>query len=271
MYGAIIGDIVGSPFEFKLNASTKDFELFSGRSRFTDDTVMTIAVAQGLLDAGKNAELPDITDTVGKSMHEWGRRYPDSGYGSKFAKWLKSDTPSPYGSCGNGSAMRVSPAGWLYDNIKRTREVAVATASPTHNDPEGIKGAEATASAIYLARKGRTKEEIRKYIEDNFSYDLSLKCAEIRLRNRQSARCQETVPEALCAFLEGGDFIDVIRTAVSLGGDCDTLAAISGSVAEAFYGIPPYAIQEAKKRLPQEMLSIIDRFEHTLQSEKRTN
>ncbi|MDO5401088.1 MAG: ADP-ribosylglycohydrolase family protein [Eubacteriales bacterium] len=253
MYGAILGDIIGSPYEFRHCIKTKNFPLFSERSRFTDDTVMTIAVASALLKSGKDAELNTIRANVREEMQKWGRRYPQAGYGGAFRRWLAEENPQPYNSFGNGSAMRVSAAGWLYDSLERTVEVARATAEVTHNHPEGIKGAEAVAAAIYLARTGKSKEEIKAYIVKTFGYDLSRTCDEIRPTYFPRATCQETVPEAITAFLEGRDFEDVIRTAVSLGGDSDTLTAIAVSIAEAFYGMPEELEEECRKRIPSEM------------------
>ena len=177
-----------------------------------------------------------------------------------FKNWLRENNPEPYGSYGNGSAMRVSSAGWLYDTLEETRHIAQLTAEVTHNHPEGIKGAEAIASAIFLARTGSTKEEIKEYIIREFGYDLSRTCDEIRPEYYHIESCQETVPEAVTAFLEGNDFEDVIRTAVSLGGDCDTLTCIAGGMAEAFYGVPADIAEEGRKRLLEDMLAVIGRF-----------
>lgn len=263
MIGAIIGDMVGSPFEFDRGKKIKDFgDLFSDASKFTDDSVMTVAVADALMNAGIDAATETIKHEVVKSMKVWGRRYLDAGYGAKFIWWLMLENEKPYGSWGNGSAMRVSSAGWIYDSIERTREVARATAEVTHNHPEGIKGAEATASAIFMARTGRTKEEIKRYITYEFGYNLSRTCDEIRPGYHHIESCQETVPEAITAFLEGNDFEDVIRTAVSLGGDCDTLTCIAGGIAEAFYGVPDEIKEECQRRLPEDMAGIVERFEN---------
>ena len=261
MIGAILGDMIGAPYEFDRGSKTKDFPLFSRYSQFTDDSVMTIAVADALLDTP-----PDTTDAVycenlAASMQRWGRKYPDAGYGGMFYQWLREKDPQPYGSFGNGSAMRVSSAGWLYDSLEETRRIAGLTAQVTHNHPEGIKGAEATAAAIYLARTGSSKEEIRNYIIREFGYDLSRTCDEIRPTYHHVETCQQTVPEAITAFMEGTDFEDVIRTAVSLGGDCDTLTCIAGSIAEAFYGVPEEMKAECRKRLPKDMLEVVDRFD----------
>ena len=260
MYGAILGDIIGSPFEFQKVSIPKDFPLFSRRSTYTDDTVMTIAVCEALLDAGQDADTQHIKKLLIPSMHKWGGKYPNAGYGGTFIRWLLNRATEPYGSYGNGSAMRVSAAGWLYDSLERTREVAAATAEVTHNHPEGIKGAEAIASAIYLARTGSSKEDIKEYIVDNFHYNLNRTCDEIREEGQHDVSCQVTVPEAITAFLEGEDFEDVVRTAVSLGGDTDTIAAMAGSIAEAFYGVPEELKSECRKRLPEDLLQVLDRY-----------
>ena len=239
MIGAILGDIVGSPYEFDRGLKIKDFgPLFIKESEYTDDSVMTVAVCEGLMNAGIDADVETIKREVVKAMKSWGQRYPDAGYGGMFYMWLTGDRVKPYGSYGNGSAMRVSAAGWLYDTIERTREVARATAEVTHNHPEGIKGAEATAAAIFMARTGKSKEEIKDYIIREFGYDLSRSLDEIRPYYHHMESCQETVPEAITAFLEGTGFEDVVRCAVSLGGDCDTLTCIAAGIAEAFYGVP---------------------------------
>ncbi|MBP5604531.1 MAG: ADP-ribosylglycohydrolase family protein [Ruminiclostridium sp.] len=260
MYGAITGDMIGAPYEFDRGNKTKDFPLFSGQTHFTDDSVMTIAVAEALLDT-KDGTDDEIRAAVVKSMRKWGKRYPDAGYGCMFYQWLREKKPKPYGSFGNGSAMRVSSVGWLFDTLEETRHIAKLTAEVTHTHPEGIKGAEATASAIFMARTGCTKDEIRDYIISEFGYDLSRTCDEIRPDYHHVETCQQTVPEAITAFLEGEDFEDVIRTAVSLGGDCDTLTCIAGGIAEAFYGIPEEMIAECRKRLPEDMLAVVDRLE----------
>ncbi len=257
MLGAIIGDIIGSPYEFDRGEKTKDFPLFTRRSHFTDDSVMTVAVCEGLMRAGLDADIETIKREVVKSMRAWGKRYPDAGYGGMFYMWLNTENAKPYGSFGNGSAMRVSSVGWLYDTIERTREVARATAEVTHNHPEGIKGAEATASAIFLARTGKSKDEIKQYIIREFGYDLSRSLDEIRPGYHHVESCQGTVPEAITAFLEGTDFEDVVRCAVSLGGDCDTLTCIASGIAEAFYGVPEELRSEALSRLEADMRDVL--------------
>ena len=260
MYGAILGDIIGSPFEFDRGDKTKDFKLFSRRSHFTDDSVMTLAVCEALLKVGQDATVKEIEDAVITSMQSWGRRYPHEGYGGYFRRWLTARHPEPYNSFGNGSAMRVSAAGWLYDSLEKTRVVAKATANVTHNHPEGIKGAEATASAIFMARNGSSKEEIKKYIENEFHYDLNRTLDEIRPSFHMDETCQKTVPEAIIAFLEARDFEDAIRNAVSLGGDTDTLGAITGSIAEAYFGISETLISECRNRINKDMRDVVDAF-----------
>ena len=208
MYGAIMGDIVGSRFEFDRGDKTKDFKLFTKKSVYTDDTVMSIAVADALLVVGPDAVEDDVKENVIRQMRDWGRRYPNAGYGGNFRTWLVLDYEEPYGSYGNGSAMRVSSVGWLYDSIERTREVARWTAEVTHNHPEGIKGAESVASVIYLARSGFDKTYIRDYVIREFGYDLSRTCDEIRPDYHHVESCQETVPEAITAFLEGEHFTE---------------------------------------------------------------
>ena len=261
MYGAILGDIIGSPYEFDRGRKTKEFPLFSESCEFTDDTVMTIAVAEAFMDV-RTGEDEDLTrDRLSAYLQKWGRRYPHAGYGLRFSRWLQAKNPQPYGSYGNGSAMRVSSVGWLFDDLETVCRMARLSAEVTHNHPEGIKGAQATAAAIYLARTGSTRAEIKAYVEENFRYDLSRTCDEIRPGYHHVESCQETVPEAVTAFLEGQSFEDVIRTAVSLGGDCDTLTCIAGSMAEAFFGVPETLKEECRKRLSRELLTVLGRFD----------
>ena len=243
MYGAILGDIIGSPFEFDRGDKTKEFDLFSKGCRFTDDSVMTIAIGEALLAVGTEATGKEIEVAVAANMQDWGRRYPHAGYGGRFRCWLSERNPKPYGSYGNGSAMRVSAAGWLYNSIEKTREVARATANVTHNHPEGIK----------------------EYIEREFRDDLDRSLDKIRLGYHMDETCQKTVPEAIIAFLEARDFEDAIRNAVSLGGDTDTLGAITGSIAEAFYGIPAVLIAECRRRLDEGLMTdVLDEFDRVL-------
>ena len=262
MYGAIFGDMIGAPYEFDRGRKTKEFPMFAKESQFTDDSVMTVAVAEALLGTHGGTEA-EVKAALVRSMQKWGHRYPNAGYGGMFYHWLRTKNPEPYGSFGNGSAMRVSAAGWLYDTLEETRQAARWTAEVTHNHPEGVKGAESVAAAIWLARHGSGKEEIKEYIVREFGYDLSRSCDEIRPTYHHVETCQQTVPEAVTAFLEGEDFEDVIRTAVSLGGDCDTLTCIAGSMAEAFYEIPEELLSECRNRLPKDMLAVLDRFSKT--------
>ena len=272
MYGAILGDIIGSPFEFDRGDKTKEFDLFTKGCDFTDDSVMTIAVGEALLAVGPEATVKEIEEAVVTNMQDWGKRYPYAGYGGRFRYWLRERNPKPYGSYGNGSAMRVSAVGWLYDSLERTREVARATANVTHNHPEGIKGAEATASAIYMARNESSKEEIKEYIEREFHYNLDRTLDEIRPGYHMDETCQRTVPEAIIAFLESKDFEDAIRNAVSLGGDTDTLGAITGSIAEAFYGISAVLIAECRSRIDEGLMTdILDEFDHILGRDKNAD
>ena len=259
MLGAIAGDMIGAPYEFDRSPKTKKFPLFQRRTAPTDDTVMTIAVAEALLHT-KGAEDAEIRTVLVQNMKTWGREYPDAGYGGRFINWLFSEDTKPYGSYGNGSAMRVSSVGWLYETLAETEHIAGLTAEVTHNHPEGIKGAVAAAGCIYLARTGKSKAEIRDYAEHVIGYDLSRTCDEIRPHYRHVESCQETVPEAITAFLEAEDFEDVIRTAVSLGGDCDTLTCIAGAIGEAYYGIPEEIETKVLERLPWEMKDVIKLF-----------
>lgn len=261
MYGAILGDIIGSPYEFDRGNKTKDFPLFSKYSEFTDDTVMTLAVADAFMDVEPNADDADVRWQLIQSMQCFGREFPHAGYGGMFRRWLRAKDPQPYGSYGNGSAMRVSSAAWLYNDLATVRRMARLSAEVTHNHPEGIKGAEATASAIFLARTGSTKAEIKAYIEENFHYDLSRTCDEIRPAYHHVESCQETVPEAITAFLEGNSFEDVIRTAVSLGGDCDTLTCIAGSIAEGYYGVPEELKTKCLQLLDDRLANVLLMFD----------
>lgn len=250
MLGAIVGDIVGSIYEFQ-NHRSKDFPLFSTGSSFTDDSVLTVALAEAILERGDYAAL----------MREYGERYPGAGYGGMFARWLRDTSMGPYNSFGNGAAMRISPAGWAYDTLEETLERAREFTAVTHDHPEGVKGAQATAGAIWMARHRASKAEIRGWVERHAGYDLSRTCDDIRPTYRFNETCQRTVPEALTAFLESTDFEDALRLAVSLGGDTDTLTCITGSVAEAFNGGVPEAIKsEALSRLDPPMLEVVRRF-----------
>ena len=268
MYGAILGDIIGSRFEFDRGGKTKDFELLTIEDKFTDDSVMTVAVAEALLNAGADASVEQIEAACIESMRKWGKWYPNAGYGQRFWLWLFSKGKTePYGSYGNGSAMRVSAVGWLYDTVERTREVARATANVTHNHPEGIKGAECTAAVIYMARTGASKDEIAEYIDREFGYDYSETLEEMRSRHQHVESCQDSLPKALRSFFDGESYEDVVRNAVSLGGDTDTLAAIAGAMGEAFFGMPDDLKVEARKRVGEDMAEVMDRFDEQLKAE----
>jgi len=269
MFGAILGDIIGQPYEFDRSPKTKDFPLFCKKPTFTDDTVMTIAICDGILKAGLEADEKTMKTAMITSMQLWGHKYPHAGYGRKFYMWLASEDTKPYGSYGNGSAMRVSSVGWLFETLERTREVARWSAEVTHNHPEGVKGAEASASVIWLARKGKDKSQIKEYIIKEFGYDLSRTCDEIRPNYHHVESCQETVPEAITAFLEGKSFEDVIRTAVSLGGDCDTLTDIAVAMGEAFYGLPEKLKKKAYELTSDDMNEVMKKFEAKVQSKDR--
>ncbi len=265
MYGAILGDIIGSRFEFDRGPWTKDFEPVHPDAKWTDDTVMTVAIAEALLEVGRDAGVSVIEEACIWSMQKWGRKYSDAGYGGHFRRWLRASDPKPYGSYGNGSAMRVSAAGWLYDSLERTREVARTTAAVTHNHPEGIKGAECTAAVIFLARNGATKEEIHDFIHREFGHDLSETLEEMRAHHRMDESCMDALPKALRSFLDGEDFEDVIRNAVSLGGDTDTIAAIAGAMGEAMFRVRPEdPVRALLERLTPDMKEVLTRFDREL-------
>jgi len=250
LLGAIAGDVIGSAYEFHPTRTTR-FELFTVGSQATDDSILTLAVADAILNQRSYRDC----------IQEYARAYPDRGYGGFFGQWIHLDDPRPYNSYGNGSAMRVSPVGWAFNSLDQVLREAEASATVTHNHPEGIKGAQAVAVAIFLARCGAGKADIRRETVQRFGYDLSPTLDEIRPAFQFDETCQKTVPPALLAFLESLDFEDAIRKAVSLGGDADTLAAITGSIAEAFYGgVPEGILQQVKPRLPEELWSLIERF-----------
>lgn len=263
MIGAMIGDFAGSRFEFDRSPKTVDgYEVFHEDCQFTDDTVMTVGVAEGLMDAGKDADIETIKKCVIRAMRKYGRHYPHVGYGSRFYDWVLGplEEAKPYNSYGNGSAMRVAAVGWLYDSLERTREVARATAEVSHNHPEGVKGAESVAAAIFMARTGSSKEEIKEYVEREFGYDLSRTCDEIRPTYEHVESCQETVPQAFAAFLEGDGFENVVRLAISLGGDCDTLTDIAAAMAEGFYGADEKLKKLTLLLLPRDLKAVYERF-----------
>ena len=243
MLGAIIGDICGSIYEFDNERNYDRIELFGKGCFPTDDSVMTVAVAQALMDTRHSPELSK--DAVIDMMHYYGKLFPRAGYGGNFGRWLRSGDRKPYKSWGNGSAMRVSSVGWLYDSLEETLKFAKLSAEVTHDHPEGIKGAQATAAAIYMARTGSSKEEIKGYIEKNFGYDLDFTIDDIREEYEFDESCQGSLPPALAAFFESTDFEDSVKRVISVGGDSDTLAAICCAVAEAYYGIPEWMEKKA--------------------------
>jgi len=248
--GAIAGDIIGSVYEFDPIKST-EFPLFSADSTCTDDSILTIAVADCILN-GK-----DYAQTIKK----YGRDYPYGGYGGVFLRWLGSDSYEPYNSFGNGSAMRVSPVGFAFNTINEVLAQAEKSAAVTHNHPEGIKGAQAVASAIFLARAGKSKNDIQEYIGSTFGYDLRQKLYDIRPGYRFDETCQGSVPQSIIAFLESDNYEDAIRKSISLGGDSDTMACITGGIAEAYYKvIPEYIVSNVREILNGELLDIVDSF-----------
>lgn len=249
--GAIAGDIIGSVYE-RRNHKSKEFPLFDERAKFTDDSVMTLAVADALMH-GK-----DIAET----LKAYGRKYPDAGYGGRFSRWISSDEKTPYHSFGNGSAMRVSPVGFMVNSVAECLELARKTAEVSHNHPEGIKGAQAVSLAGFLAKNGATKNEIQEEIGERFGYDLNFTCDEIRPKYGFDVSCQGSVPQALVAFLDGSSYEDTLRNANSIGGDSDTIACISGGIAAAFYdGIPGDIRKYALGKLPPELKDIVLEFE----------
>lgn len=250
MIGAIAGDIIGSVYEHR-PIKTKDFPLFHANCRFTDDSVLTVAVAKAIMEDGDYQ----------KWMQKIGRRYPNAGYGGSFIGWLYSEDPVPYNSWGNGSAMRVSPVGFVFDSVDEVLHEAARSAEVSHNHPEGIKGAQATALSVFLARTEKDKALIRKEIASRFGYDLERTVEGIRPFYRFDISCQGTVPEAIIAFLDSESYEDAVRNAVSLGGDSDTLACITGGIAEAYYGPAGDSIAENVKRiLPADLWTITCEF-----------
>lgn len=251
MLGAIAGDIIGSVYE-RQNIKTTNFPLFSPQSRFTDDTVLTVAIAAAILKKTEYAT----------TLKQFGLKYPDAGYGKSFMKWIQSPVNDPYNSWGNGSAMRVSPVGFAFSTVEAVLDEAQKTAAVTHNHAEGIKGAQATALAVFLARTENSKETIRAQISQRFQYNLNRTVEDIRPGYQFDVSCQGSVPEAIIAFLDSSDYEDAIRKAVSLGGDSDTLACIAGGIAEAFYGEVPEAIAaQVQQRLPTELLETLMQFQ----------
>ncbi|MEM7345667.1 MAG: ADP-ribosylglycohydrolase family protein [Chloroflexota bacterium] len=250
MLGAIAGDIIGSIYE-RNQIKTTEFPLFQPHCTFTDDTVLTVAVADAILH---NVD-------YGTAIKRFGRKYPNAGYGGTFFHWLHQEESQPYNSWGNGSAMRVSPVGFAFDTVETVLAEAEKSAAVTHNHPEGIKGAQATALTVFLARTDHSKAKIKQEISERFEYDLTRTLAEIRPTYRFDVSCQGTVPQALTAFLESTDVEDAIRKAISLGGDSDTLACIAGGMAEAFYGeIPAHITTSVREKLPPDLLQVVDQF-----------
>lgn len=257
LWGAIFGDIVGSVYEFD-NIKTKEFSLFSEHGFITDDTCMTIAVADSLLKWKHGGG--DLQALAIKSMRDIGRCFPNMGYGFRFARWLDSDENEPYDSWGNGAAMRVSAAGWVGQSISEVKRLSYMVTAVSHDHIEGIKGAEATAVSVFLSRMGRDKSDIAKYITENY-YDWCPSVSELQENYEWDGSCQGSVPQALQCFIESTDFADAIRNAISIRGDSDTIAAITGAVAGAYYGVPDEIKAAARKYVPDELLEIVDRFE----------
>lgn len=260
MIGAIVGDIIGSRFEFSFQKAEDHFELITSKSRFTDDSVLTIAVCQALLHSNL-ADYRDLSRNTRLSLQEYGRLYPFAGYGAHFYEWIDS-LGLPYNSYGNGAGMRVSPCAWAASNMDEALFLSDCVTSVTHNHPEGLKGARAITSAIVLARQGRDISSIRKAIQDHY-YPLNFTIDGIKETYKPAVSCQETVPQAIEAFLESSSFEDAIRKAISLGGDTDTIAAMTGSIAEAFYGVPKDIRSQALSFLDERMLSVLYQFEST--------
>ena len=261
--GAIAGDIIGSVYEFQ-NIKTVNFDLFSDESFFTDDSVLTLATMDTLLH---NRNYTD-------NYQLFGRKYPNAGYGGHFYNWIFEEHPEPYNSWGNGSAMRISPVGWFCSSIDETMAEAEKSAGVTHNHPEGIKGAQAAATAVYMARTGKNKDEIKKFIADTFKYDLNRKIDNIRPDYKFDVSCQGSVPQAIIAFLESSDYENAIRLAVSIGGDSDTIACITGGISEAYYQkIPEYIVDNVLKILPERLTWIIEDFSEKYRNgnKKRVN
>lgn len=253
---AIIGDVIGSIYEFHPHKST-DIEMTNFRMFFTDDTVMSVAVADWILT---DKELSK--ETLVNKMQHWGHRYPHAGYGGMFSQWLRTDNPQPYNSFGNGSAMRVSAVGFAFSTLEETLEIAKRSAEVTHNHPEGIKGAQATAAAIFMARNGSSKEEIKNYITESFGYDLNRTCDEIRPYYEFNETCQHTVPESIIAFLESKDYEEAIKLTISLGADADTMGAITGAIAGAYYNSVPVNLYEfAMNKLAADIKKVVLDFD----------
>lgn len=264
MLGAIVGDIIGSVYEFT-GQKRYDFEMLPNGSRFTDDTVMTIAVAHWLC-AYSGEGYPE--DRLVRTMQKYGHEHPFAGYGSSFNAWLWCENPQPYNSWGNGAAMRVSPVGLYAEMLDDALELAKRTAEVSHNHPEGIKGAQAVVSAVWMAAHGHTKDEIRDFITEKFRYDLTRTVEEILPGYQWDVSCQGSVPESIICFLEGKDFEDVVRLAVSLGGDADTMACIAGSIAACIYPIPERIENECKKLISPHLYNQMQKFEDLIKQRR---
>ena len=258
MIGAILGDVVGSRFEFD-NHKSKDFKLFDKECIFTDDSVMTLAIAKSLMQYEEGMSLEKFKEDLVRVMHEVGRRYPLCGYGGRFLMWMLNNHKEPYNSYGNGSAMRVSPVAWVATTLPECEALAKATAEVTHNHPEGIKGAVCVAGLIFLARTRGRRDQMEDYA--NLFYDLGFTLDEIRPNYEFFEICQKSVPQAIKAFLESTSFEDAIRNAISIGGDSDTIAAIAGSIAEAYYGIDEDMKETALSYLDDYLIEIAEEFE----------
>ena len=263
MYGAILGDMIGQPYEFA-GIKTTDFPLLGRDNRYTDDSVMTVAVADALLSAEEGEGDAAIEKRLIRSLQKFGNDHIDAGYGGRFFRWLQSPDPKPYHSFGNGSAMRVSAVGWLYpEDLEKTLHRAALSAAITHDHPEGIRAAKAAAAAIWLANDGESKDGIHDYMDRHY-YAVDLTCGQIRPSYSFDVTAQGTMPAALAAFYDSSNFEDAVRLGVSLGGDSDTIGAITGAIAEAFYGIPHRLKKACRERLPEDMLAVLDRFEERL-------
>lgn len=260
LWGAIVGDIVGSVYEFS-NIKTKSFPFFHVNGYITDDSCMTIAVADALMKWKRDGG--DLQKHTVESMRKIGFKYPNMGYGFQFAKWMFNKESEPYNSWGNGAAMRVSAAGWVGQSISEVKRLSYMVTAVSHDHIEGIKGAEATAVSVFLARTGRDKSDIAKYITENY-YDWCPSVSELQENYSWDGSCQGTVPQALQCFIESESFEDAIRNAISIGGDSDTIGAITGAVAGAYYGVPDEIKAAARKYVPDELLEIVDRFESGL-------
>ena len=263
MLGAIVGDIVGSPYEFN-NTKSPAFDLFTPQSSFTDDSVMTLAVAKWLIE--------DDAHTIHYliyCMQELGNRYPNAGYGCRFGIWLEEENPQPYNSWGNGSGMRVSPVGLYAKTLDEALALAAITASVSHSHPEGVKGAQAIAASVFLCKEHKSKQEIKDYVEKTFDYNLDRTIEEIRPKYGYDVSCQGSVPEAIIAFLEGNSFEDVIRRAVSIGGDSDTIACMAGAIAACMYPIPCDIAVRCDSILPDDLREIMDQFVNLISKRER--